>query len=161
MRGRGEIQCWSEVIKLINKTNKSMSSKSCKLDPVPTWLVKECLPELATVFTNIAYLSFASGIFPTELKNTRVTPILKDANLESDLFKNYRPVSNLPLFGKFLEKLVATRINSYFVEEGLNNKFQSAYMSHRSTESALLRVKNDLSMAVDRDGAAILVMLDL
>ena len=39
--------------------------------------------------------------------------------------------------------------------------FQSAYRSLHSTETALLRVQNDLLRAVDESGAAILVLLDL
>ena len=44
---------------------------------------------------------------------------------------------------------------------GLVEEFQSAYRSLHSTETALLRVQNDLLQAIDESGAAILVMLDL
>ena len=37
---------------------------------------------------------------------------------------------------------------------------QSAYRSHHSTETALLRVYNDLLLAVDREEEAVLVLLD-
>ena len=40
-------------------------------------------------------------------------------------------------------------------------KFQSAYWEFHSTETALLRVQNDLLKAVDTHGGAILVLLDL
>ena len=39
--------------------------------------------------------------------------------------------------------------------------FQSAYRQLHSTETALLRVQNDLPQAVDNEGGAILVLLDL
>lgn len=39
--------------------------------------------------------------------------------------------------------------------------FQSAYRQLHSTETALLRVQSDLLNAVDTDGVAILVLLDL
>ena len=44
---------------------------------------------------------------------------------------------------------------------GLMEKFQSAYKAGHSTETALLRVKNDLLMAVDGRKAVVLVLLDL
>ena len=39
--------------------------------------------------------------------------------------------------------------------------YQSAYIEHHSTETALLKVKNDLCRSVDDHGAAVLVLLDL
>ena len=43
----------------------------------------------------------------------------------------------------------------------LYDKFQSAYRAMHSTEMALLRVQNDLMQAIDSQGGAILVLLDL
>ena len=44
---------------------------------------------------------------------------------------------------------------------GLYEAFQSAYRQLHSTETALLRVHNDILQAVDNCGGAILVLLDL
>ena len=46
-------------------------------------------------------------------------------------------------------------------DHGLNEKMQSAYKSGHSTETALLRVKNDLIMGINGKKAVILVLLDL
>ena len=56
---------------------------------------------------------------------------------------------------------MAKHLNSYLSTHGLREMFQSAYVAHHSTETALLRVKNDLCRAVDQDGAALLALLDL
>lgn len=42
----------------------SCPSKSSPLDPIPSFVLKECLPILAHPITNIVNLSFSSGIFP-------------------------------------------------------------------------------------------------
>ena len=44
---------------------------------------------------------------------------------------------------------------------GLFPELQSAYCHHHSTETALLKVKNDLLMAMDKDQVTLLVLLDL
>jgi len=44
---------------------------------------------------------------------------------------------------------------------GLDEKMQSAYKSGHSTETALLRLKNDMLMTIDRRKVVILVLLDL
>jgi len=42
-----------EIEKIINKS----ANKSCELDPLPTWLLKLCLPELLLIITKIINLS--------------------------------------------------------------------------------------------------------
>ena len=44
---------------------------------------------------------------------------------------------------------------------GLHEKFQSAYKKYHSTETALIRVQNDLLVALDTDGGTVLMLLDL
>ena len=72
----------------------SLSSKSCVLDPVPTFYVKKYLNIFLPIFTKIVNESLQTGIFPSVLKNAVVFPLLKKQGLECT-FKNYRPVSNL------------------------------------------------------------------
>ena len=38
---------------------------------------------------------------------------------------------------------------------------QSAYKRHHSTETAMIKIQNDILQAVDRQGGVILVLLDL
>ncbi len=50
-----------EMYKLIHKSNSS----TCLLDPIPTHLVKACLPSLSPLITRIVYTSLSSGIIPS------------------------------------------------------------------------------------------------
>ena len=43
----------------------------------------------------------------------------------------------------------------------LNEVFQSAYKNKHSTETALLKVKDDITRALDKNHATFLIMLDL
>ena len=145
----------------VSQTIRSMATKSCGLDPLPTWLLKECLSVLLPFITKVVNLSLSSGSFPVELKQALVCPLLKKPTLEKDEYKNHRPVSNLPFLSKIIERVVAKRLNSHILDNGLRVTFQSAYSKHHSTETALLRVKNDLCRMVDNGGVAVLVLLDL
>ena len=71
-------------------------------------------------------------------------PLLKKPNLDRNLLKNYRPVSNLSFISKLIEKVVAKQLNNYIDSEGLSNVNQSAYRRLHSTESALLKIQNDM-----------------
>ena len=98
--------------------------------------MKECSHEIAPFFTKIINASLSSGIFPSELKYAIVKPLLKRSNLDTESLASYRPVSNLPFLSKLLEKIVFSRIQKYLSSGNMFNKFQSAYMRNRSTESA-------------------------
>ena len=76
-------------------------------------------------------------------------------------FDNYWPISNLSFLSKTLERIVASQIEGYLTTNGLFAKMQSAYRKHHSTETALLRVVNDIDQAIDNKCEAVLVLLDL
>ena len=88
------------------------------------------------------------------------TPLLKKATLDADDLKNYRPASNLSFVSKLLEKVVARRLRSHKLIHDLYPPFQFAYRSGHSTETALLRVQNDVLQAMDRNECIFLVLLD-
>jgi hypothetical protein len=138
---------------------KSPTSSS-SLDPIPTWLLKKCLPELSPILTKIVNLSLMQGYFPTALKQAHITPLIKKPSLDPESLKNYRPVANLKFLAKTVERACSSQIQNYLSDNNLYGKMQSAYRANHSTESALLRVYNDLLLAADKGQEAILVLLD-
>ena len=87
-------------------TIMSTPSKSCTLDVLPMWLLKENIADLAKPLTTIINMSFSSGVFPTKLREAFVTPILKKPTLDRQCYKNYRPVSNISYVSKIMEKII-------------------------------------------------------
>ena len=77
---------------------------SCRLDPIPTWLLKKCVNELVPVITQIINLSFKNGDFPDTLKSALITPLIKKPSLDCEVLKNYRPVANLKFLAKTIER---------------------------------------------------------
>ena len=145
----------------IEKLIMESSTKSCTLDPIPTWLLKECTEEMVPFITELINKSLSSGVFPENMKSALVSPLLKKASLDPNVFKNYRPVSNLSFVSKILEKVVAGQLKSYMAENNLHEKSQSAYKAFHSTETALLKIQNDIRSAVDKKEIVVLVLLDL
>ena len=70
-------------------------------------------------------------------------------------------MSNLTYISKLVERVVAARLNEHLISNNLHECMQSAYKKLHSTETALLKVQNDLLVGIDADGGAILVLLDL
>ena len=106
-------------------------------------------------------LSLAEGVVPDRFKEAIVRPLLKKSNLDCESFKNYRPVSNLSFTSKLTEKVVANRLESHLVQNGLHDPLQSAYKQYHSVETALTRVQNDILLALDKKQCVLLVLLDL
>ena len=73
---------------------------------------------------------------------------------------NYRPVSNLCFIVKILEKLVLSQVSSYLNSHNLYNTCQSAYRPGHCTETALLKVVNDLFLSLDKGNISVLALLD-
>ena len=73
---------------------------------------------------------------------------------------NYRSVSNLCLIVKILEKLVFSQVSSYLNSHNRNNTCQSAYRPGHSTETALLKVVNDLFLSLNKGNISVLALLD-
>ena len=65
-------------------------------------------------------------------------------------------LNNLTFLSKVIEKAVAFHLNKYLINNILNESLQSAYKSRHSTETALVRVKNDIMMSIDQDKPVIL-----
>ena len=147
----------SEITTLVSKSSKA----SCSLDPIPTKLLCELLPVLAPIIVNLINASLSTGTFPSQLKSAIVLPLLKKPSLDSEVLKNYRPVSNLSFISKLIEKVVALRILEHMKDNNLLDQMQSAYRSGHSTETALLRVHNDIVISVDQGRGVALILLDL
>ena len=134
--------------------------KSCELDPIPSKLLIECLDAILPSLTGLFNSSLASGIFPQCFKSALVTPIYKKTYLDHTDLNNYRPVSNLCFIAKIQEKLVLSHVSSYLKSHNLYNTCQSAYRPGHSTETALLKVVNDLFLSLNKGSISVLAMLD-
>ena len=131
------------------------------LDPIPGCIMKDCFTTVRPVITKIVNLSMEPGKLPTDLKVASVKPPLKKQSLSPDQFKNFRPISNLSFPSKVIEKYVAKQLIAYLDANNLNVIYQSAYRKLQSTETALIRVHNDIAMALDHKRSVTLLLLDL
>ena len=136
-------------------------SKSCELDPVPTFIIKQCVDAIVPHLTLIVNKSLQSGHFSDSLKVAHIRPLLKKTGLDIENLKNYRPVSNLTYLGKTIERVVSKRMSEHISINNLSDPFQSAYKAHHGTETALLRVNNDILTALDNGEITALILLDL
>ena len=144
----------------IAKVIKNSPTKSCLLDPWPTFLVKDCLDILLPSITKLVNCSLLEGAVPDGFKSAVVTPLIKKSSLSKDELKNYRPVSGLSFISKLVERVVASQLSRHVSLHGLENEYQSAYRRGHSTETALLSIKNQIHLSLARGEATAVVLLD-
>ena len=74
---------------------------------------------------------------------------------------NYRPISNLSIVSKLLERAVCSQLVAYLDEANLMPPNQSAYMRCHSTETALTVAFSEVISELDKGNLVLLSMLDL
>jgi len=147
----------------VRKVIKRSPTKSCSLDVLPTWFLKDSLilEALLPHITACINTSLSSGCVPDCYKVAIVTPLLKKDDLDVNTYKNYRPVSNLPFLSKVLERVVADQLTKHMSDNNMYDPLQSAYRAAHSTESALIKVKGDIDTALGEGDGVLLLLLDL
>ena len=114
-------------------------------------------PFLVTLFNKL----LSGGVVPVQFKQAFITPLLKKPDADLADVKFYRPISNLSVLSKLLERYVAKQLLDYLTSDRLLPYLQSAYRAFNSTETAVLKVLSDILLAVDEGDLAMLTLLDL
>ena len=144
----------SDIVSHLRPTN-------CPTDSIPSRLLKEVFCSVGPTLVSLINACLVSGHVPASFKHAVVHPLIKKNTLDPSILSNFRPISQLPFLSKVLEKVVYAQLQSFLTNHGLHEQFQSGFKPGHSTETALLKVFNDLILTVDSGTPAILVLLDL
>jgi len=98
----------SIVCKLLAKLNER---KEPGLDNISSTLLKMASNVIAPLLTQLFIKSINTGIFPTEWKLARVTPIFKRGKRDDP--NNYQPISIIPTVAKIVEKIIYNQLCDY------------------------------------------------
>ena len=143
----------------IAKVVKNSPTKSCLLDPWPTFLVKDCLDILLPSITKLVNC-VVGRCCPRWLQKCCCHSTDKEIFFIKDELKNYRPVSGLSFISKLVERVVASQLSRHVSLHGLEKEYKSAYRRGHSTETALLSIKNQIHLSLARGEATAVVLLD-
>jgi len=147
----------------VKKIFEQLKFKSCVLDPMPTKLIRNknihdvILPFLVQIINS----SIRTQTFPDTEKLAIVTPVPKSRKAHRNEPNTFRPVSNLSFISKLIEKIVETQLSEYLESHKILSKFQSAYRKFYSTETAILKIHNDILNSLDKNECTIAIYLDL
>lgn len=135
-----------------------IKSNAVGADSIPIKFIKDTLPLTLPFITCIFNTSLRSCIFPDAWKYSIVFPLNKVPFPTSP--SDYRPISILPALSKCLERLVHQQMYNFIYQEQLLSDFQSGFRKGHSTATALLRVTDDVRLAMDCRKATLMVLID-
>ena len=138
---------------------KAKAGKSTGLDKISNKLLKAAGETIIGSLSQIFNLSIDTGIFPDDLKHTKVTPLYKSGDkMDCD---NYRPISVTSAVAKIFEKLVSRQLNNFLEFHQIVSTNQSGFRTQHSTETALLYSVNQCLVNMDQGLINGLLFLDL
>ena len=105
-----------------------LPGKAAGYDQIPMTVIKESILLVSEPLTHIINLSIQHGIVPDEMKIARVIPIFKSD--DQSLFTNYRPISVLPSFSKFFERVIYNRLMQYLMNFNILCSNQYGFIIH-------------------------------
>ena len=151
-----DIPCMSQefVLKQLQGLQKN---KATGLDKLGANVLKIASQEIYIPLWKIFNLSINTGIFPDIWKEARVVPLHKSGSLQ--LTGNYRPISVLPVLSKIIERHVHTHLYNYV--RPLILESQSGFLPKHSCETALCKMVNSWSHAMDNDFMNGVIFVDL
>jgi len=93
-------------------------------------------------FTNLFNRSLVAATF--RLDTAFITPIVKKAGLDTTDVRSYRPISNLSVVLKLLERIVVRELMAYLLSADLLSTLQTGFRPGFSTETVVLQVMSGL-----------------
>jgi hypothetical protein len=102
--------------------------------------------------------SFARGIFPGLWKRARVVPLKKCSAPNSP--KDFRPIAILCFLSKVLEKIAHDQVQEYIAKHKLLDSMQTGFRKHHSTQTAVLKLTDDIRTGLDKKLVTLLLLFD-
>jgi hypothetical protein len=141
----------------INKTLKTTHSSG--FDDIDPFITSQVIDLLAGPLSEVINCSLRKGIVPMAIKTARVLPIYKQGT-KSEV-SNYRPISILPFFSKFYERVLYDRLFSYIKQKNILYPLQHGFQPAHSTSMSLLDIQDKISAAIDNKQFSLGIFLDL
>ena len=136
---------------------KSTSSTS-SLDPLPLQILKQIINTVATPLHQIICGSISSRSVPPDFKKAVITPILKKPNLDSLFPSNYRPISNLSIHSKILERVISSQFITYLTTP---TSSKAPTFPTNLLNPPITLITSDLLSGLNNNRGTILVLLDI
>ena len=150
-----DVNQW-EIVEICNTFR---SGRATGNDTISMSSIKDTIDLISSPLMHLINLSIRSGIVPDQLKIARVIPLYKTG--ERDIFTNYRPVSVLPAFSKFLERVIYNRLLKFLNKCDILSDSQYGFRKNNSTAYAFTYLYDKISSSIDNKDFTVGIFIDL
>ena len=98
---------------------------------------------------------------PLIFKHSLITNTIKKHSLDHSYINNYRPISNLSILYKTLEKVISKQLPSFLTTNNIRCTFQNYYVPIKYTETVITRVTTHILCNLNNTYGTILFYLIL
>ena len=142
-----------------NVINKLKNKSSYGYDTISNKHIKYPRNVLTKPLTLLINQCIHTGIYPDQLKLSRVKPLHKSG--DKTQFGNYRPIALLPSLSKIFERVMFDQLLAYLSNNNLLCINQFGFRPGHSTELAALRLVDHLIAQMDRYNVPTNIYIDL
>ena len=111
-------------------------------------MLKSTAVSITPSLTELYNMSISTGVYPSDWKVARIVPVPKGT--DQSLVSGYRPISILPVVSKLIEQHIKLLVEDHLQSNAPISSHQWGFISSRSSVSALIRVIDALSQALDQ-----------
>lgn len=143
---------------IVSNTIKSIKSNAAGLDSISKKMIVHTLPSVLQSITRIFNQSIQQSIFPEDWKKALIVPVRKI--MTPTHARHYRQIAILSFPSKALERIVYNQTIEYLEQHHLLDEYQSGFKKGHSTQTALLKIVNDVRAAMDIRHVTVLILFD-
>lgn len=137
---------------------KRIKSNAAGHDSLSLAFIKKLFPAIAEHILEIINFMLTSSSFPDSWKIAKITPIPKVSS--PNALSDFRPISILPILSKLAEIIIQNQIFAFINVHAPLNQNQSGFRAGHSTETAMIKITEDIRSNLISANSGLLVLLD-
>lgn len=145
-----------EIKKLIGRLG---GGKAGGEDGIKVRMLRQNVETFSRLLQHVVKLIFATGIYPTCLKLSKLYPIHKSGPVGD--IRNYRPISLLSTIDKIIEKIISGQITDHLSKSGILSDKQFGFRKGRGCEDAAIKLLQAVSSSLEDGEHCAGIFLDL
>ena len=156
-----QLQLMSITQQQLNEQIKCMKKNAASgSDTITGIVLNDVYQSIQQILLHLINLSLGEAIYPNVFKVTKVIPQVKTGK-DPMSAQNYRPISNLCIIGKHIEKAFFTQMSAFIKKKNIIHPHQHGGRTGHSTTTCILGITQNIQRGINAKLKTALLALDL
>ena len=144
---------------VIDEFKRLKTKNSSDYIGISTKFLAPFIYEISALLAHIYNLSFKSGVVPKQFKIAKVVPVSKGGDDSNP--NDYRPISLLSIFSKIHERIVASELKLFLLENEIIDINQFGFQQNNSTFHPMMHLLDTVGDAMNKNEYSLAIFCDL